>query len=136
MPSHRLTLCSPSQPQKKTSSLRTNCASPHFLMTSFRSAAPFVVFLKNDMAREHGFPEKRPLPTAGYRVFYNVSATPSTHPMPLLPPPRPCPCPCVSHPSTLPLKPDMSYVSMNEADGIIHGDDARECNGRWGGLTE
>lgn len=72
MPSHRLTLCSLPQPQKKTSSLRTNCASPHFLMTSFSTTAPFVVFLKNYMAKEHGFPEKRPLPTAGCRVFYNV----------------------------------------------------------------
>lgn len=98
-------LCRRPQPQKNTSSLRTNCASPHFLMTSFSTTAPFVVFLKNYMAKKHVFPEKRPLPTAGCRVFA----------MCVSPPPRPR----VYHPSALPLKPDMSYLSVNEADGIM-----------------
>lgn len=64
------------------------------------------------MAKEHGFPEKKgPLPTAEFRVFTMCVSPP------------PPPCPCVSHHSTLPLKPDMSYLAVNEADGIIHGDD-------------
>lgn len=42
------------------------------------------------MAKEYGFPEKRPLPTAGCRVFTMCVSPP--------------PCPRVSHPSTLSLK--------------------------------
>lgn len=88
-------------------------------MISFSTTAPFVVFLHNYVAKEHGFPEKRPLPTAGCRDFT----------MRVFPPP----CPRDSHPCTLPLKPDMSYLSMNEADGIIHGDDdALEYKGAEG----
>lgn len=86
-------------------------------MTSLSTTALFVVFLKDYMAKEHGFPEKKdPRPPRD-----NV----------------PLQCVCDPHPSTLPLKPDMSYLSMKEADGIIHGDDdALEYKGRRGSLTE
>lgn len=68
-----------------------------------------LFFLRITCLKSTGFPKKRALPTAGCRVSTMCVSPP--------------PCPRASHPSTLPRKPDMSYLLMNEADGIIHGDD-------------
>lgn len=66
---------------KKTSSLRTNCASPNFLITSCGTT---VVFLKITWVKSKGFPTKI-LATTGCRVF-TMCVLACVHP--LFPPPH------------------------------------------------